>query len=143
MNCSGCQHQNIRRLSRRTILKSVIGAAGLSVQLIESASGADKKKKKDDPRKMRPQAGDELVYPFWENDGRMVTLDDIPPGGPPVLVYPRDPETQVTRDRSRLNQILLVRFAPQELSEKTRQLAVDGIVAYSGVCTHTGCTISE
>ena len=153
MDCSGCQHQHIqqgiRRLSRRTILKSVIGAAGLSLQLAESASGADKKKKKDDPskeddpRKTRPQAGDELVYPFWENDGRMVTLDDIPLGGPPVLVYPRDPETQVARDRSRLNQILLVRFAPEELSQKTQQLAVDGIIAYSGVCTHTGCNISE
>jgi rieske iron-sulfur protein len=146
MNCSGCpQHsqQDIRRLSRRTILKSVIGAAGLSLQLTESASGAEKKKKKDDPRKIRPQAGDELVYPFWEKDGRMITLEDIPLGGPPVLVYPRDPETQVARDRSRLNQILLVRFAPEELSQKTQELAVEGIIAYSGVCTHTGCTISE
>ncbi len=155
MNCAGCPHQdlqqnlekephqNIRRLSRRTVLKSVIGAAGLSLSLYESAAGAEKKKKKDDPRKIRPQAGDELVYPFWENDGRMVTLDDILLGGPPVLVYPRDPETRIARDRSRLNQILVVRFAPEELSQKTQELAVDGIIAYSGVCTHTGCNISE
>ena len=150
MNCSGCPHQNlekdpqkdIRRLSRRTVLKSVIGAAGLSLSLPESDAGAGKKKK-DDPRKIRPQAGDELVYPFWENNGRMVTLNDIPLGGPPVLVYPRDPATQVARDRSRLNQILLVRFAPEALSQKTQELAVDGIIAYSGVCTHTGCNISE
>ena len=100
-------------------------------------------RKKDDPRRLPPQAGDELVYPFWENDGRLIIPDDIPLGGPPVLAYPRDAATGVARDRSRLNQILLVRFAQQELSPKTRQIALGGILAYSGVCTHTGCNISE
>ena len=141
MNCSGCPHQATRRFSRRTVLKSVIGAAGLSLALADTATGAGKKK--NDPRKIRPQEGDELVYPFWENDGRLITLDDIPLGGPPVLAYPRDPRTQVTRDRSRLNQILLLRFAHDELSERSQELAVDGLIAYSGVCTHTGCNISE
>ena len=139
MNCAGCPHG--RRVSRRTVLKSLVGAAGVSLSLADRAGGAAKKK--DDPRKLRPQTGDELVYPFWENDGRLITGDDIPLGGPPVLAYPRDPATRVARDRSRLNQILVVRFAQEELSAKTRQVAVDGIVAYSGVCTHTGCNISE
>lgn len=144
MNCSGCPYQNgqaVRRLSRRAVLKSVIGAAGLSLALTDTADGTGKKKK--DPRKIRPQKGDELVYPFWENDGRLITLDDIPLGGPPVLAYPRDPETQVARDRSRLNQIVVLRFVHNELSPRTQELAVDGLIAYSGVCTHTGCNISE
>lgn len=139
MDCAGCPH--VRRLSRRTVLKSLIGAAGVGLSLTDRAAGAEKNKA--DPRKLRPQTGDELVYPFWENDGRLITRDDIPLGGPPVLAYPRDPTTQIARDRSRLNQILVVRFAQEELSAKTRQAAVDGIVAYSGVCTHTGCNISE
>ena len=139
MNCSDCPHG--RRVSRRTLLKSLIGVAGAGLSLADGAAAAPKKK--DDPRRLPPQAGDELVYPFWENDGRLITLDDIPLGGPPVLAYPRDAASQVARDRSRLNQILLVRFTQQELSPKTRQVAVDGIIAYSGVCTHTGCNISE
>ena len=139
MNCAGCPHGG--GLSRRTLLKSLLGAAGASLSLADRAASAPKRKA--DPRKLRPQAGDELVYPFWENDGRLITRADIPLGGPPVPAYPRDPQTQVARDRSRLNQILLVRFAPEELSTRTRPDAVDGIVAYSGVCTHTGCTVSE
>ena len=106
MNCDDCPHG--RRVSRRTLLKSLVGAAGVGLSLADSATAASKKK--DDPRRLPPQAGDELVYPFWENDGRLITLDDIPLGGPPVLAYPRDAASQVARDRSRLNQILLVRF---------------------------------
>ena len=137
MNCDDCPHG--WRVSRRTLLKSLVGAAGAGLVLADSAAA----RKKDDPRRLPPQAGDELVYPFWENDGRLITRDDIPLGGPPVLAYPRDAATGVARDRSRLNQILLVCFTQEELSPKTRQAAVGGIIAYSGVCTHTGCNISE
>ncbi len=137
MNCGDCLR--VRGLSRRRVLKSLLGAAGVSLSLAAEAADV----REDDPRKLRPQAGDELVYPFWENAGRLITQADIPFGGPPVLAYPRDPQTRVIRDRSRLNQILLIRFAQEELSAKTQQVAVDGIVAYSGVCTHTGCNISE
>ena len=70
-------------------------------------------------------------------------VDDVPLGGPPILVYPRDPATRVVREKSRLNQILLVRFAEDELSDDTRAGAIAGVVAYSGVCTHTGCSVTE
>jgi Rieske Fe-S protein len=50
---------------------------------------------------------------------------------------------KVIRNASRLSQILLVRFNPGELTEETRARAADGVVAYSAVCTHTGCDITE
>ena len=53
MNCAGCPHG--RRVSRRTVLKSLVGAAGVSLSLADRAVGAAKKK--DDPRKLRPQTG--------------------------------------------------------------------------------------
>ena len=99
--------------------------------------------KPDDPRKLPPQADDDIVFPSWENDGRAMEVDDVPLNGPALLAYPRDPLTGVVREKSRLNQILLVRFAEAELSEETRVGAVAGIVAYSGVCTHTGCSVTE
>ncbi len=61
----------------------------------------------------------------------------------PLIAYPMDPETDVVRDGSRLNRVLLVRLDAEELDEKTRTGAVGGIVAYSAVCTHTGCDVSE
>lgn len=63
-------------------------------------------------------------------------------GGPPVIAYPMDPGTQTVRDGSRLNRVLVVRLAQEELAEQTRALAAAGIVGYSAVCTHTGCDVS-
>ena len=62
---------------------------------------------------------------------------------PPQIAYPRDPAAGIARERSRLNQILLVRFEDDELSEQTRAVADGGIVAYSGICTHEACGVSE
>jgi Rieske Fe-S protein len=50
-----------------------------------------------------------------------------------------DPGTGVIRDGSRLNQVILIRLMPEELSDATRVQAAQGIVAYSAVCTHAGC----
>ena len=61
----------------------------------------------------------------------------------PLIAYPMDLETDVLRDGSRLNRVLLVRLDAEELDEKTRIAAAGGIVAYSAVCTHTGCDVSE
>jgi Rieske Fe-S protein len=99
--------------------------------------------KANDPRKLPPQTDDDIVFPSWQNDGRAIRVDDIPLGGPPILAYPRDPATQVAREKSRLNQILLLRFAEDELSDATKKNSVLGIIAYSGVCTHTGCSVTE
>ena len=52
-----------------------------------------------------------------------------------------DPSTGVIRDGSRLNQVLLLRLDPTELSDTTRARAAQGIVAYSAICTHTGCDV--
>jgi len=52
-----------------------------------------------------------------------------------------DPVSKVVRSGSRLNQVMLVRFEAEELTEETRARAAGGIVAYSAVCTHTGCDV--
>src|SRR4029077_6382175 len=61
------------------------------------------------------------------------------PAPPPVIAYPLDPTTGVVRDGSRLNQVLLVHLELRDFAEKTRARTAAGIVAYSSVCTHTGC----
>jgi rieske iron-sulfur protein len=90
----------------------------------------------------RPQVGDRFVFAGFERIGHVVTPGDVPAGKPPLLVYPIDPSSRVVRDGSRLNQILLVRLAVEDLDEDTRARSADGVVAYSGVCTHTGCDVT-
>lgn len=94
-----------------------------------------------DAEKRPPQPGDELVLPSYE-DGRLLTAADLVAGGDPVLVYPRDPITGVVRERSRLNQILIVRLIDLALDDATRNAAADDVVAYSAVCTHTACGVT-
>ena len=42
-----------------------------------------------------------------------------------------------------MNQILVLRFDPSEISADQRPLAVGGVLAFSGLCTHTACAVSE
>jgi Rieske Fe-S protein len=95
-----------------------------------------------DAKSQRPKAGDRFVHQSGDRAGKLVTAADLREGGPPVIVFPMDPASNVVRDGSRLNQILLVRIGAAELSEETRAFAADGILAYSGVCTHTGCDVT-
>ena len=74
--------------------------------------------------------------------GQVITLGDLLVGQPPVMVYPIDPGSRIVRDGSRLNQILLVRLSPDELDEDTRAGSADGVLGYSGVCTHAGCDVT-
>jgi Rieske Fe-S protein len=96
----------------------------------------------DDPRHLRPQKGDVLVYAFGERAGRVIVPTDLPRGGPQSLAFPMDPSSKVVRDGSLLNQVALVRLDDAQLTPETRPYAADGVVAYSAVCTHHGCPIS-
>lgn len=94
-----------------------------------------------DPKSVRPQAGDRFVRQSGERPGQAITVADLPEGGPPLIAFPMDPASSLVRDGSRLNQILLVRIGAAELTDETRSRAADGVLAYSGVCTHAGCDI--
>jgi|TARA_Y100000814_G_scaffold276794_1_gene237294 rieske iron-sulfur protein len=99
--------------------------------------------KKDDPRKHAVKVGDQLCLPSWEEDGRKVRPEDVLLNQPPLLVYPCEPESGVIKDRSRLNQILVARLEKNSLDKVTSENSADGVVAYSGLCTHTACAVSE
>ena len=131
-----CDHcLSPRHFSRRTLLKSVLGV-GLTLSAIEQTVSAQA-----DPKKARPQVGDHLVFALGDRLGQPIALQDVPLGGPPVTAYPQEPTSQVVRDGSRLNRVLLVRLAPEVLTEQTRTIAAEGVVGYSAVCTHTGCDV--
>jgi rieske iron-sulfur protein len=118
---------------RRGVLQAAL-VLGLGVSCLRDATAQDV-----DPHHARPQAGDRFVLRAGERQGAVVTPADLPLHGPPLTVYPMDPATSVLRDGSRLNQVLLIHLEPEQLDDVTRTRAVDGIVAYSAICTHTGC----
>jgi rieske iron-sulfur protein len=90
-----------------------------------------------------PQAGDTLVFAFGKRAGQVIAPGDLAVGTKQVLAFPMSPATQRVRDGSRLNQLAVVRLDPATLSAETLARSADGIVAYSGVCTHTGCDVTD
>lgn len=118
---------------RRAVLKLAVGA-GLGLPVADLISAQP-----NDPRKARPQMNDRFVFAGGGRKGQVITFADLPDGGPPLTAYPMEPRSNVVRDDSRLNQVLLVRLDPNSLSGDTSARAANGIVAYSAVCTHTGC----
>jgi Rieske Fe-S protein len=111
------------------------GAAGLVLAWMTPVRAAGQ-----DPRASRPAAGDLLVR---VGDAALTPLtpDEVRRDATPLMAWAMTPDDRVVRSGSRLNRILLVRLDPDTLAERTRALAADGVVAYSAICTHTGCDV--
>ena len=96
------------------------------------------------PEKLRPQAGDVLAHRFGDRKGEPVTPEQVPGGAELLQVVARDPVTGTLRDGSRLNGINVVRLDPADFDEETLPMALpEGIIAYSSVCTHQGCDLTQ
>ena len=126
---------------RRTVLKATLGAGlslGLGAAPLTELAAATAKP----PEKMRPQKGDRLVYLSGDKKDQIAKLDDLTPGGPQLLAYPIDPASQVVRNGSGLNMVLVIRLDPAEMTEETRANSAEGVVAYSASCSHQACPVS-
>jgi Rieske Fe-S protein len=93
-----------------------------------------------DPARERPREGDLLVA-VGAQASELLTVDRVPPGNKPIMAWPMDPESSTVRSGSRLNKILLLRLDPESLDPVTKERAAEGAVAYSAICTHTGCDV--
>jgi rieske iron-sulfur protein len=90
----------------------------------------------------RPKAGDRFVFAESDHPGIEIKPADLLIGGTQIQAWPMDPLSKTVRSGSRLNRVLLVRVEPASLDDETRAHAVDGIVAYSSVCTHAQCFVT-
>ena len=94
----------------------------------------------DDAARLRPQEGD-LLIKVGGADRKPLTPDDLPVGGKQIFAWPVDPAGDTVRSGSRLNKVLLLRLDEAGFDPMTKDRAAAGVVAYSAVCTHTGCDV--
>lgn len=128
--------------TRRSFLR-VLAALGPLALFLRPSKGTGSEKRSDDPARQRPQRGDHLTPLEGDGRGQALRIEDLEAGAAPRLVVPLDPETGLVRDGSRLNQVRLLRVPIGQLDDQTARYAAAGVVAYSGVCSHTGCPVSE
>lgn len=124
-----------RNTQRRRVLK---GCCGLALCAPVVARGDE-----NDDAVAPPQEGDALVFAYGDRAGQVVAPADVALGAKQILAYPMHPASRRVRDGSRLNQLVVVRLPLEKLTAETRARAADGVVAYSGVCTHTGCDVTD
>jgi rieske iron-sulfur protein len=132
----GCDSAGIDPLRRGLLLAGVANAAA---GLLPKAGLADDE---DPRRKVRPQVGDQFVRFEGDQEGAVISVEDLHLGADPIIAWAMDPVTKLPRDGSRLNQVLLLRLDPSALGPQTLEHAADGIVAYSAICTHAQCTVA-
>jgi rieske iron-sulfur protein len=122
-------------ISRRTLLT---GCCATPVFARTGAAAADEESAQFE----LPQTGDQLVEVGHEAEAKPLTPQDL--GLQDLLLaWAYDPRNKIVRNGSRLNMVLLMRFEPATLGDAERQLAPEGIVAYSAVCTHQQCWVTD
>ncbi|MBN8283553.1 Rieske (2Fe-2S) protein [Zoogloea sp.] len=97
----------------------------------------------DNPRRIKPQTGDGLAYMTGDKQGQQIAPTDLRIGAPPVLAYPMDMSNRTVRDGARTNLLVLVKLLPDDLPAALKADSADGVVAFSAICTHYGCPITE
>jgi rieske iron-sulfur protein len=94
-----------------------------------------------DPASMPPQEGDLLVK-IDDPASKPLGPNDVAAQAVPLMAWPVDPINKTVRKANRLNQILLVRVSSTAPGE-TQPNAVNGVLAYSALCTHAGCNLTD
>lgn len=118
--------------SKRASLKTLAGAA-----LVLGGSFHNAIADSDAPR-----AGDWLVGED-DNTAKPLGPADLKAGEKQIIVFPYDPVAKRARNGSKLNRILLIKLDPASLNADTAARAADGVVAYSGTCTHQACEVKS
>lgn len=121
--------------TRRRLLLKATGAsvAGCCALQAETAAAQD----------VQGMMKGDLLIPAKGENLTPVKADDLKVGGKPLLVWPYDLAQKTARSDSRLNKLLLIRMDPAEMSDEMKQRSAGGVLAYSSICTHQACDVTE
>ena len=132
-----CHCVPIENLARRNALKVTTGL------MLGIAVGFNPTLQATEENEAAPAIGDFLADANAEGKPVALNINDIAIGAKPIIAYPFNPITGVLKDGSRLNKIILIRIAAEKISNDIINNSAEGILAYSGVCTHKGCDITS
>lgn len=139
------QEDPATQATRRAVLQTAIGMGLVGTALSTLYIGAGLIPVKEITPEKEPIAeGDILVYGKGSpKEGQPITVDDLKLGEQQLIAYPMNPSTKIIKGGEATNTVILLKLDPGKLDAQTAKLASDGIVAYSGVCKHLGCIVSN
>ncbi|MGH1417904.1 MAG: ubiquinol-cytochrome c reductase iron-sulfur subunit [Hyphomicrobiaceae bacterium] len=120
-------------VDRRTL---IVGAAATAIGLPHAVRAETVA-----PNELFAQAGDRIQIIKGEMKGKLLRPEMLTEAAKPIEAFPFDPKNEVLRRRNRQNRLLVLRLNPDEMEASTRELSVEGVLAYSAICTHRACTI--
>jgi rieske iron-sulfur protein len=128
------QTQDKLKVGRRTLVRWFLGIGAVSsVAGLTSVLGTVQRN--DSGADTAVQVGDPLVFAVGTNQGESIKRSSIQPGQG-VLAYPRGKEIQE-------NLVLVLHLNEADFTEPTvLEWTSEGLVAYSAICTHLGCTVN-
>jgi rieske iron-sulfur protein len=112
-------------VSRRSLLEH--GGIAAAAMILPAGSKPDEM--------AGPQIGDIFVTAA-DLQGPPVQFGEIRAAAPPILAWPRDPETGLARSGTRLNQVLLLHVGDANGWQGQ-------ILAFSAICPHAACLVSQ
>lgn len=121
------------KISRRT----AVGFGLVSTMALPMAAIAQP------PARQKPQAGDYLVFEEGPHQGQVVRPELLELDQRPVSAQARDPATETLRNGSRLNRVMVTRIDTEKMTARYQRHVAEGVIAYSIVCTHTGCDVTN
>ncbi len=132
--CAGCtvHRRDVLRLGSAAVLG--VGLTGASA--VEAAGTTA-------PELLPPQPQDRIQIIRGALKNQVVRPDMLEIGAKPFEAFPLDAGDQTLRRKNRLNRLLVVRLDPAEMDAPTKARSIEGVLVYSAVCTHRGCTIKS
>ncbi len=116
-------------INRRTLFSAIAGMGVLA------ATGAAVQAQEDDG----PAPGDILVN---SKGGAVLTPADIDPTAKTVVIaYAQDADGNVKKGNK--NKIAVVKVDAANIGSESEGRGVDGLMAYSAICTHAGCEVKS
>lgn len=97
----------------------------------------------DPAAQLPPQVGDFLTNAFGDKAGQPLTADEVPLEQKQIFAFAQDPATGLVRNGSRMHQLVLIRLDTAAMTAATAARSANGVVAYSGMCSHTGCDVTD
>jgi len=123
---------------RRDVLKGACMLAGatavVSIGRVTPAFAAEQKDV--------PQVGDVFVFTEGPKKGTVVTVADVPVDPDKVITVQAATPDGKPREGDNCTAVLY-RTTPDKVPADMKTETVEGIMAYSAVCTHQGCMMTE